>query len=151
MSVLAYPSRDLDSRTTEAERARVERQKARLGPEGLAAATKAVEEAVESQRLPPKEVLKKVPVAGVEGITFRRMGSYDLAKGDQVAKGFDLRWGGLTVVVIVVVVFVVVVVVAAAAELCSTTCNTHQICRLPHFRSVPFKIHVGDMDTQFVR
>ncbi len=95
MKVVAHPSREFDAQITEAESLRVEEQRGRLGPEGLRAAGESARRAVESQRLPPMEVLEKVPMADVDGIVFRRMSSHDLADPgtDPAPGGFDLRSG----------------------------------------------------------
>merc|ERR1719414_742935 len=57
----AYPSQALDMNLIKTENERLAKQREDLGPEGLEAKGKAIQDALDSQVLPPPEVLKSVP------------------------------------------------------------------------------------------
>jgi Zn-dependent M16 (insulinase) family peptidase len=69
--ILAYPSRKLYQKMITDEADRVEKQKKKLGKEGLKKAAMDVAEAIKSQILPPQEVLESIPVADVNKIMYR--------------------------------------------------------------------------------
>ncbi len=88
----AYPSSDLNKELAANETARVAKQRSLLGPEGMEAAGFAVQKALESQILPPAEVLKSIPIADVNSIQFRKLRSRKkLVKSFRIRKiDFDL-------------------------------------------------------------
>ena len=86
----AYPSQALDLKLAKEESERLEKQREDLGPEGLEAKGKAIQEALDSQILPPPEVLKSVPIADVNSIQFRKLTFYNHTTKVQ-PKGFDLQ------------------------------------------------------------
>jgi hypothetical protein len=61
-----------------------------LGPEGLEAAGRKIESALKSQHLPPDHVLRSIPVADVDSITFRSFAYYNQTSEAQPPE-FDLR------------------------------------------------------------
>ena len=86
----AYPSNTLNKEMIANENKRLEAQIEELGPEGLARNGKRIEDALESQILPPPEVLKSIPIADVNAIQFRKMNYYNHTTTNQ-PKGFDLK------------------------------------------------------------
>ncbi len=94
MKVLAYPSKAYAEKLRSTEEDRLKKQRDDMGEDGLRKAGENVKLAVESQKLPPNDVLVKVPVADVGGIVFRRLKSYDLANNEEeegAPGGFDLK------------------------------------------------------------
>ena len=89
------------------EKARLEEQKARLGPEGLAAAGEKVKAAIASKQLPPQSVLESVPVANAANIKFRTMRYFNYTTDEQPEE-FPLK-------------------------------------------TIPFRFHLDDIQTQFVK
>ena len=75
--VLARPSKAKSKELFEKEKERVKEQQEKLGPEGLKAAGERIKEAIESQILPPTEVLESIPVADTNKIAYRSIESYN--------------------------------------------------------------------------
>ena len=65
------PSRAKVEELTEKEERRIEKQIQDLGPAGLARKQQELEMAIESQKLPGREVLEKIALGTVESIQFR--------------------------------------------------------------------------------
>ena len=86
----AYPSQELDLELVKTENERLEKQREDLGPEGLAAKAEAIQKALDSQVLPPPEVLRSVPVADVNSIQFRKLDFYNHTTEKQ-PEGFDIQ------------------------------------------------------------
>ena len=65
------PSRAKVEELTEKEEQRIEKQIQDLGPAGLARKQQELEMAIDSQKLPGREVLEKISLGNVETIQFR--------------------------------------------------------------------------------
>ncbi len=90
MRVLAYPSRTLYQNMITDEAERIEKQRQKLGKEGLKEAGEKVAEAIKSQILPPQEVLESIPVADASKIMYRSISSYNHSTEAQ-PENFDLQ------------------------------------------------------------
>jgi len=77
IAVEAKPSLKLSTDYTEQEEARTQKQIEDLGPEGMKKKMQELEDALESQTLPPNDVLTKIPLGDVEKIQFRSLNSYN--------------------------------------------------------------------------
>ena len=86
----AFPSMDLNKELISNESKRVEIQREQLGEEGLERAGKRIQDALDSQTLPPPEVLNSIPVADVNSIQFRKLTFYNHSSENQ-PKGFPLQ------------------------------------------------------------
>jgi len=75
--VKGLPSKSKVKELTEKEENRVKQQVANLGPEGLKTKQEKLEHAIESQVLPGKDVLEKIPLGDVNSIEFRPFDSYN--------------------------------------------------------------------------
>ena len=75
--VKGRPSMEKVKELTDKEEARVQEQIEELGPDGLTEKENAIENAIESQILPGKDVLEKIPLGDVNTIQFRPFESYN--------------------------------------------------------------------------
>jgi Zn-dependent M16 (insulinase) family peptidase len=103
--VKGKPSMKKVQELTENEEERVQQQIKELGPEGLKEKGDEIENAIESQELPGKAVLEKIPLGDVDTIKFRPFESYN---------------------------------------------RTHNPNALFNFTNIPFKMHIENVNSNFV-
>ena len=135
--LLGYPSAKLSEELLANETSRIENQVQTLGSDKLEQAASTLEEAIESQELPPKEVLASVQVANVSSITYRKLTYYNYTTiggwefGDSYTESIPDK--------------------ASLESLFPADSNDSNKPVIFDIKEIPFRFHFDDINSQFVR
>ena len=135
--LLGYPSAKLNEDLLVNETERIENQAESLGPEKLQQAASTLEKAIESQELPPNDVLASVPVANVSSITYRKLTYYNYTTiggwefGDSYTELVPQN--------------------ASLDSLFPSDVNDSNKPAVFNIKEIPFRFHFDDINSQFVR
>ena len=135
--LLGYPSAKLSEELLANETSRIENQVKTLGSDKLEQAASTLEQAIESQELPPNEVLASVQVANVSSITYRKLTYYNYTTiggwefGDSYTESIPDK--------------------ASLESLFPADSNDSNKPAIFDIKEIPFRFHFDDINSQFVR
>ena len=135
--LLGYPSAKYNEELLANETSRIKNQAENLGREKLEQAALTLENAIESQELPPNEVLASVPVANVSSITYRKLAYYNYTTigGWEFGDSYTER----------------VPDKSSTDSLFSVDVNNSNKPAVFDIKEIPFRFHFDDINSQFVR
>ena len=135
--LLGYPSAKYSEELLANETSRIRNQAENLGQEKLLQAASTLENAIESQELPPNEVLASVSVANVSSITYRKLAYYNYTTigGWEFGDAYTER----------------VPDKASFDSFFPVDVNGSSRPAVFDIKEIPFRFHFDDINSQFVR